>query len=107
MKAEQLVKQVLTESVLARSDDKELLLKVWEKQGFVLSYYQRAAFKRLFSAETCRRYRQKYQESGLFPADENTKRGRKAKEAKMRVEMKKKVYTPVLVDGKVDHYIIT
>lgn len=107
MKSDLLVKQVLLETPSTRSNDKELILKVWEKQGFTLSFYQKQAFFRLYSPETIRRNRQKIQEMGLFPADESTKRGRKLKAERMRIEMKKKHYIPQYdEEGKLTGYVL-
>lgn len=92
IKAEQLVKQVLEKNPITRSNDKELQIACMEAQGFVFYSGQKDKFKRLFSSESIRRSRQKIQEGGLFPADDNTKRGRKLKQDRMRIEMKKKQY---------------
>ena len=95
----------LTERVLAkypetRASDIELHLRAWEEQGFILNYYQNAAFRRLFSTETIRRSRQDLQHQGKYWPDENTRRYRALKAAQMRekyskakIESKNKEYT--------------
>lgn len=84
----------LTERVLAkypetRGDDIELHLRAWEEQGFILNYYQKAAFKKLFSTETIRRSRQELQHNGKYWPSENTRRYRALKAAQMREKYSK------------------
>jgi len=92
-KAEQLVLNVLRDHPETRSDDKELIIQAWEAQGLALTYYQKAKLRQIFSNETIRRCRQKIQESGLFLPDDKTRRGRRLKQERMRIEMRKKTYT--------------
>ena len=89
-KAELLVRQILAQFPETRSDDKELIIRAWEAQGLILSFYQKQKLRTIFSNETIRRSRQKIQEEGLFPPDEKTRRGRKLKQAKMTQELRKK-----------------
>lgn len=70
MKTSDIIKSVLTSDRQARNSDRRLLLKVWERQGLVLSEYQKAQFMSVASAESIRRTRQKLQEDGLYPADQ-------------------------------------
>lgn len=103
----QLVVRVLTNHPQARNSDVELHIACLEEQGLNLSFYQKAAIRRAFSFESVRRQRQLLQADGLFPADENTRRGRKLKEAKMRIEMKKKEYIPQYDGlGRLQGYLI-
>lgn len=103
----QLVSNVLFKHPEARNSDVELHICCLEEQGLALSYYQKSAIRRAFSFESVRRQRQLLQAQGLFPADESTKRGRKMKEAKMRVEMKKKEYIPQYDEqGRIQGYLI-
>ena len=103
----QLVTRVLANHPEARNSDVELHICCLEEQGLALSYYQKSAIRRAFAFETIRRARQKIQEEGLYPASDNTRRGRKAKELKMRIEMKKKEYIPQYDEqGRVQGYLI-
>lgn len=111
MTKKQLVKQLVTRVLAnhpeARNSDVELHICCLEEQGLALSYYQKSAIRRAFSFESVRRQRQLLQAQGLFPADETTRRGRKIKEAKMRIEMKKKEYIPQYDEqGRVQGYLI-
>lgn len=103
----QLVTKVLTEHKEARNSDVELHICCLEEQGLNLSYYQKQAIRRAFSFESVRRQRQLLQADGFFPADDNTKRGRKLKADRMRIEMKKKQYTPQYdEEGKLTGYVL-
>jgi hypothetical protein len=103
----QLVSRVLTNHPEARSNDVELHICCLEEQGLALSYYQKSAIRRAFSFESVRRQRQLLQANGYFLADPATRRGRKQKADRMRVEMRQKPKpVPVYIDGKVDHYVI-
>lgn len=102
-----LVESILRNNERSRSDDKELEIQALKAQGVNLNFYQEQAIRRAFSFETIRRYRQKIQESGLYPPDEKTRRGRKLKQEKMRIEMKKKEYIPQYdAMGKLQGYLI-
>ena len=89
-KADLLVRQILSQFPETRNDDKELIIRAWEAQGLILSFYQKQKLRTIFSNETIRRSRQKIQEEGLFPPDEKTRRGRRLKQEKMRIELRKK-----------------
>lgn len=103
----QLVTKVLTEHKEARNSDVELHICCLEEQGLALSFYQKQAIRRAFSFESVRRQRQLLQAQGFFPADDNTKRGRKLKAERMRIEMRKKQYMPQYdLDGKLIGYVI-
>ncbi len=84
LNAENLVKQILAECPETRSNDKELIIKVWEAQGLYLSDEQLEIFKKCFSTETIRRTRQKLQEEGLYPATENIQNKRRKLEQQTR-----------------------
>ena len=60
-----------------RNSDKALIVRVWEQQGFHLNLWQTQQFFRSASPETVRRIRQKVQEKGLYPADENVQKERR------------------------------
>lgn len=79
MKISDSVEYILKTNELTRSDDRTLLIEVWEAHGFYMSDTQKDKFKGLPSAETIRRIRQKIQESGKYPASETVKRHRKFK----------------------------
>lgn len=107
IKAEQLVKQVLEKNPITRSNDKELQIACMEAQGFVFYSGQKDKFRRLFSTESIRRSRQFLQAQGFYPPDEKTKRGRKLKQDRMRIEMKKKEYVPQYDGlGRLQGYLI-
>lgn len=64
------VEHVLKESTRARNDDRYLLVEVWQKYGLGLDERQVAMIlgSKLPSPETVRRYRQKLQQQGKYPA---------------------------------------
>jgi len=88
--AEGLVKEILASYPETRSDDKKLILKVWEAQGLILTPEQKNLFKTCFSTETIRRTRQKIQEEGQFEATDEVKHARKKKEKEMHAFFAKK-----------------
>lgn len=92
MRVSTIVEGILRDYPLARSSDKELLLKVWESYGFYLDERQRQIFKQLPSMETLTRVRRKIQESGKFPAMASVSRQRKFKAMVVQQQMPK---TPV------------
>ena len=65
-KAEGLVQKVLEEEPQTRSDDVDLVIAVWERQGVHLSEDQKRLIHKLYSSETITRCRRKIQERGLF-----------------------------------------
>lgn len=64
------VERILQNEPATRSNDKLLILKVWETYGLGMSETQKAKFlsDRLPSAETIRRTRQKLQAEGKYTA---------------------------------------
>ena len=83
-----LIKEILANDPITRSDDKELILAVWEVQGLILTPEQKNRFKNAFSAETIRRTRAKLNEQGEFLPPTQVLRRRKRLNAKMREEMR-------------------
>jgi hypothetical protein len=77
MRVSNLVRKVLGTSREARNSDKVLILKVWEECGFYLNPAQRDKFWSLPKAETIRRDRQKFQEKGMYLADQKIARERR------------------------------
>lgn len=69
MKAD-VVEHILKGSTRARNDDRYLLVEVWQKYGLGLDERQVAMIlgSKLPSPETVRRYRQKLQQHGKYPA---------------------------------------
>lgn len=62
------VERILREYPQTRSDDRKLMLKVWESYGLYLSESQQQKFMghNIPSTETIRRTRQRLQEQGLY-----------------------------------------
>lgn len=79
MKISDVVESTLAHYEAARSNDRLLLIQVWEAQGFIMTPEQKAKFMELPSAETIRRVRQKIQEEGKYPANEYVRKQRKFK----------------------------
>jgi len=64
--SEALIKDILKDNPDTRGDDIELIIKVWERQGLVLTDGQKYLLRKVYSPETIRRTRQKIQEFGLY-----------------------------------------
>lgn len=79
MKLNNIVESTLAYHEDTRSNDRLLLLRVWEAQGFHLTQSQKNKFMEVSSAESIRRVRQKIQEQGRYPANEYVKKQRKFK----------------------------
>lgn len=81
------VESILRFSKKARNSDKELEIIFMQKSGMELTDRQIEAFKQMPSMETLRRIRQKLQQQGKYPADEevNEARYRKYKEMKQEI----------------------
>ncbi len=90
-----LIKQILANDPITRSDDKELILAVWEAQGLILTPEQKNRFKNAFSAETIRRTRAKLNEQGEFLPSTQILRRRKRLDATMRNMMREPLKDPV------------
>ena len=71
-----LVGKVLRDVPDTRDSDRLLILEVWEREGLILNPIQREQFMQVSSTETIRRVRQKYQEEGLYPAQDKIKKER-------------------------------
>lgn len=78
------VETLLKTNEAMRSDDRLLILTVWELCGFYLTPEQREKFWSLPSAESIRRVRQKLQENGNYPAKDSVKKQRKWKSMVMQ-----------------------
>lgn len=74
------VHSVLSNNIATRSNDKLLMLDIWELEGLRLSPEQRQAFMHVTSSETITRTRRKIQESGKFLANEQTAQARREAE---------------------------
>lgn len=82
--AEPLVKQILTKYPKTKGDDKLLMLKIWHKQGLILTQPQINFFYyKCFSPETIRRERQRIQHEGQLLPEGKILKARKEKEKKM------------------------
>lgn len=84
MKTVDIIKNILASDRQSRNSDRRLLLKVWERQGLVLSAYQTEQFMKVASAESIRRARQKLQEDGGYPADQQIRFTRHFKGAQVQ-----------------------
>lgn len=78
------VRKVLTYNIQSRSDDKVLMIDVWEHEGLFLSPAQKLSFMKCSHPESIRRTRQKFQEEGLYPATPEVKEARAEEEKTMR-----------------------
>lgn len=72
----QQVSNILAVSRQARNSDKELQILYMQKFGMNLSQKQIDTFREMPSLESIRRVRQKLQEQGEYPADQNIKKER-------------------------------
>lgn len=79
-----LVKSVLRDNEKARGDDKELVLAVWEKQGFKLTNSQKTLYRKLVAPETITRARRQIQETGLYRPKSNVYQQRQILEETVR-----------------------
>ena len=84
IKASKLVEHILSQSREARNSDKVLIIKVMAFYGIYLDEAQQARFKKMPSTETFRRIRQKIQESGKYPADQEVGKERRYKGYRMQ-----------------------
>lgn len=103
MRVSDLVEQILIDIPQTRSDDRYLLLKVWERCGLILDPVQQTKFMDVPSSETIRRIRQKIQESGRYPADETIRKHRKFKS--MQVQQRITQTRPDQVDNLINQPI--
>ena len=85
--AKTLVISVLRDNKRARSDDRELYVAVWEKQGLNLTVSQKTLFKKLLSAETIGRARRQVQETGLYRPPKEAYNQRQLLEEEVRNEI--------------------
>ena len=68
MSQTKIVERVLQQQRQARSNDKLLMLAVWEQQGLYLNDHQRKKFMKCMTSETITRIRRKLQEHGQYSA---------------------------------------
>lgn len=87
MRVSERVENILKVSQKARNSDLELWLIYAKKSGLSLSKEQEEVLREMPSFETIRRTRQKLQEQGLYPADEevNEARYKKFKEVRQNI----------------------
>ena len=88
MTVKQRVENILKASREARNSDDMLEIIYMQKSGMNLSEEQIACFKRMPKMETIRRERQKFQEVGLYPADEAVDKARFEKFREVRENIK-------------------
>jgi hypothetical protein len=79
-----LVWSILKDNPKTRNDDKNLILKVWEKQRLKLTEQQMMMFFKVAFPETITRLRREIQEQGFFKADSLRQAQRKLFEMKNR-----------------------
>lgn len=81
------VSAILRVSRASRNSDRELILIYMQKAGMGLSEAQMDTFRNMASVEAIRRERQKFQEKGMYPADEsvNEARYKKFKQVKQNI----------------------
>lgn len=91
-----IVEEILSLYPSARNSDKELLLRVWEEEGLLLTPHQVEIFKGCTSDETITRKRRELQESGLYLATEPVRKSRFKKEIEKRNEVIVRKYTDPL-----------
>lgn len=84
MTTTQLIENILRERTQTRSDDKMLILAVWDQLGLKLTREQIEIFYDLPSTETIRRVRQKFQEDGKYLASDKVQQYREAKSQEMQ-----------------------
>lgn len=70
-----------------RSNDRLLILSVWEDEGLHLTTDQQHKFMQVSSPETIRRTRQKIQQDGLFKASTEVQAYRKELEHETKAEI--------------------
>lgn len=84
------IEKILNDVPVSRSNDKLLMLMVWEAEGLPMG----DVFKRIFlskqvsSPETIRRVRQKLQEQGKYQAADAVKEARKELEQETRDQLR-------------------
>ncbi len=76
------VEEILSEDRRARNDDKWLIIKVLQRMGYNI-HIDKRELEDMPSFESIRRTRQKFQEEGKYPADEEIKEGREKEKEKM------------------------
>lgn len=84
MTVTQQVTNILQASRDARNSDRELIIIYMDKFGMELTEKQKLLFREMPSTETIRRIRQKLQEDGQYPAEENVDKARFEKHKEMR-----------------------
>lgn len=87
MRISERVENILRASKEARNSDRELIIIYMQKFGMELTPAQIEKFRDMPSTETIRRIRQKIQEQGKYPADEdvNEARYKKFKETRSSI----------------------
>jgi hypothetical protein len=111
MKLYDKVKELLINKPELRDSDKKLLWEVWRNLGYLNSgalYYDGLMKRGCPTFESVTRIRRKIQERNMeLRGSKFIQRIRKNKADTKGAFIYKETYTPILVDGKVDHYIIT
>jgi transposase len=90
--AEQLIGEVLHDNPETREDDLELIFKVWDKQGAIIPDTIKTLLRKCYSPETIRRWRQKYNENGLYKPSKDTQDKRKQLQMEYRKELRQPKY---------------
>ena len=87
MTAKKFVGAILQDSINARNSDKETIIQAMQRCGVGLDEHQMQKIREMYSFESIRRERQKFQEKGIYLADESVRRARKLKELQMQQNM--------------------
>lgn len=82
------VERVLQDNVSTRSNDRLLMLKIWEDEGLRFTPEQQQAFMKVSSPETIRRNRQKLQEDGKYRATPDVEAKRAYQEQEVRAAIR-------------------
>lgn len=84
MRLTKIVENKLRYNRMARNSDKELYLDIMEHYGLMLTPKQKQVFRDMPSLESVRRLRQKFQEQGMYKADQKVAKTRNYKAMRMQ-----------------------
>lgn len=93
------VRRKLEERPELRSDDKKLIVAIWDDLGLKLTEDQQKKLFEVYAPESIRRVRQKLNERGIGLPDIRTQRKRKALAEQVRQEIRE-YKAPILFDMK-------
>lgn len=104
MKVSDKVEKILSYSRKARNSDRELFIEFMQSEDMNLSPQQIEVFRHMPSLETVRRIRQKLQEDGKYPADQQIKKERNFKDYRMTQNMP--AAKPKVVEQIIEHHAV-